>query len=390
MTDVFMRVESIMELAAWQQIKDELECISPIVSSLWPIERMDALYGRAKTVQRVCYQHLHMGSWSDVPMVWRDAYQGMCVLVGVILMEKGPYDDAMQELDKGLLLGGDAFRSYIHTLIDSVAHGGEMVPGDVYVLPECQNPGSGWQDKDTWRAIQEVDFSDMALDTFLIDYLSKSIPVVIRGLARDWPACSLWNQKSYWKCTIAAGRTVPVEIGRDYMAADWTQKLMSFTEFLDRMEDTNGECVYLAQHDLFDQIPRLLGDVVIPDFCISSRVQRRIWIGPAETRTPIHQDPYENVFCQIVGYKYMRLYPPRAAPYLQLDTDGMAPNTSTLDIDIHNINDCTYPEILDSMYSECILGPGDAIYIPRGWYHFVKSLTTSFSVSFWWDSHTMD
>lgn len=36
-------------------------------------------------------------------------------------------------------------------------------------------------------------------------------------------------------------------------------------------------------------------------------------------------------------------------------------------------------------YHDCVLGPGDMLYIPPRWWHYVQSTTPSFSVSFWWD-----
>ena len=36
-------------------------------------------------------------------------------------------------------------------------------------------------------------------------------------------------------------------------------------------------------------------------------------------------------------------------------------------------------------YVDCILEPGDTLYIPIGWWHYVRSLSVSFSVSFWWN-----
>lgn len=44
-----------------------------------------------------------------------------------------------------------------------------------------------------------------------------------------------------------------------------------------------------------------------------------------------------------------------------------------------------FPEFKDAKYVEEILGPGEALYIPRGWWHYVESLSVSCSVSFWWD-----
>lgn len=46
-----------------------------------------------------------------------------------------------------------------------------------------------------------------------------------------------------------------------------------------------------------------------------------------------------------------------------------------------------YPLFVDAKYIECVLEPGECLFIPRGWWHYVRSLPggSSCSVSFWWD-----
>lgn len=44
-----------------------------------------------------------------------------------------------------------------------------------------------------------------------------------------------------------------------------------------------------------------------------------------------------------------------------------------------------FPLFKDAEFVEAILGPGECLFIPRGWWHYVKSLSPSCSVSFWWD-----
>lgn len=44
-----------------------------------------------------------------------------------------------------------------------------------------------------------------------------------------------------------------------------------------------------------------------------------------------------------------------------------------------------FPLYADAEYVEAILEPGDCLFIPRGWWHYVASLDVSCSVSFWWD-----
>ncbi len=36
-------------------------------------------------------------------------------------------------------------------------------------------------------------------------------------------------------------------------------------------------------------------------------------------------------------------------------------------------------------YFDCILEEGEVLYIPVGWWHYVRGLSVSFSVSFWWN-----
>lgn len=39
----------------------------------------------------------------------------------------------------------------------------------------------------------------------------------------------------------------------------------------------------------------------------------------------------------------------------------------------------------EARYVECVLRASEAVFIPRGWWHYVRGLEVSFSVSFWWD-----
>lgn len=44
-----------------------------------------------------------------------------------------------------------------------------------------------------------------------------------------------------------------------------------------------------------------------------------------------------------------------------------------------------FPRFKEAYYVDCILEPGQSLYIPVGWWHYVQSLSISFSVSFWWN-----
>src|SRR5690242_488602 len=103
-------------------------------------------------------------------------------------------------------------------------------------------------------------------------------------------------------------RTVPVEIGSHYLTEDWGQQLLTVNEFIDRYLSGAAEPRgYLAQHQLLDQIHALNEDIVVPDYCslllpdeegdpTAGETIVNAWFGPATTVSPLHNDPYHNIF----------------------------------------------------------------------------------------------
>ncbi|KAK7750498.1 hypothetical protein SLS62_007577 [Diatrype stigma] len=267
-------------------------------------------------------------------------------------------------------------------------------------------------------------------------------PLVLRRAIEEWPALSTcpWRFPSYLLSrTFGGRRLVPVEIGRSYVDEGWGQKLIRFGELLENYIDpslskdkakvesadesrkspsaaTAPPVAYLAQHPLFSQLPALRSDILIPDYCYTSPPLHpadpnmdqpeldepllNAWFGPPGTITPLHTDPYHNILAQVVGRKYVRLYSPLETHRMHArgKEDGVdMGNTSLVDVGIVEGWDDTPVQdeetkvqqnsaaFKDVPYVDCILEPGDVLYIPIGWWHYVRGLSVSFSVSFWWN-----
>lgn len=260
-----------------------------------------------------------------------------------------------------------------------------------------------------------------SLEAFQIHLDKHTTPLLLTGIIDDWPATQTWQDPMHLlRLTLGGRRCVPIEIGETYTHADWRQEIMPFRKFSQAYlvpNEEQQEIGYLGQHNLFHQIPALQREIQTPDYCFSappettpaSRLglpavppvdepQKNIWLGPKGTRTPLHTDPYHNIFSQVVGYKYVRLYPPEATRSIYprgIDDNGInESNTSQVEIRLDRTlpGNITVEEpdrfprfVSQNDYREAIVGPGECLYIPAGWWHYIESLTTSYSVSFWWN-----
>ncbi|CAO3599815.1 unnamed protein product [Absidia cylindrospora] len=203
------------------------------------------------------------------------------------------------------------------------------------------------------------------------------------GLMNHWPAYTTrsWTNIDYL-LGLSGDRIVPVEIGSNYTDPSWQQKMMRMEDFINDYilpeQQPNRPPAYLAQHDLFHHIPILENDISVPDYCYvepqpsewytqpaPSDVIKHAWFGPQGTVSPLHQDPYHNLLAQVVGRKYIRLYSPAQSDALY-PHDGMMSNTSQVDLDSPNLT--SYPRFAEAPYVECILGPGEMLYIPVSLY----------------------
>ena len=87
--------------------------------------------------------------------------------------------------------------------------------------------------------------------------------------------------------------------------------------------------------------------------------------------------------CQVVGRKVIRLYSPAHSDMLYPHDSVMLNNTSQVDCEHPDLE--RFPRFSEAPFWECVVGPGDLLYIPPKFWHYVRSLAVSFSVSFWWN-----
>ncbi|XP_055994918.1 bifunctional peptidase and arginyl-hydroxylase JMJD5 [Sorex fumeus] len=349
----------------------------------------------AEAILDYSWEQLNTGPWRDVDKGWRRVYALGCLLKAVCLCRApaGPLAvaEALRVCDMGLLMGaailGDILLRVAAVLQAHLPAGKRPPPGPSPQQPRTKKARSApvpLPDLEPGSIVPRVRCP--SLQYFGEHFLLPGRPVILEGVTDHWPCMRKWSLE-YIQAT-AGCRTVPVEVGSRYTDEDWAQRLMTVNEFIStHIEGESRDIGYLAQHQLFDQIPELRQDIDIPDYCClgsgeDEEITINAWFGPPGTVSPLHQDPQQNFLAQVMGRKYIRLYSPRESEALYPHETHLLHNTSQVDVENPDLE--RFPRFAAAPFLSCVLGPGDLLFIPVSYWHYVRALDLSFSVSFWW------
>ncbi|KAJ9657561.1 hypothetical protein H2198_004207 [Neophaeococcomyces mojaviensis] len=281
------------------------------------------------------------------------------------------------------------------------------------------------------------------IDEFRQQAFNSQIPICLPASVANTPsACTKWfihetDEKSddawgkhpvsklnpsFWQQHASA--IVPLEI----TSVDSENKLSTKFERVDAPFDlllryvddrsSPSTSIYLAQHDLRDLPESLQGDLPIPDLVRTAGrgdlYSSSLWLGKAPTYTPLHRDPNPNFFMQLVGTKVIRLFRPDIGSaifehvqlsinashqegYTQTPKSGVSGafrgEEMMQGVERALLHDLIWAESSWSAHhesiqlhaQEAILGLGQAIFIPKGWWHTVKGVGGGVTASAnWW------
>lgn len=243
---------------------------------------------------------------------------------------------------------------------------------------------------------------------FARDYLQGvGMPVVVTDATRAWPARTKWSFE-YLKAAYGDDLVCP-ELGLHSGIGKIT-RLAAYIDYLDAPDaelggfwtnaatgqpvETTGGLPdlrpYLLSWKAFQRHPELCGDINLPPYFVADwtaalnskardvfektigRIYSDVFVGPAGSLSALHYDFGHTYSClsQIRGTKRALLFSPEDSAFLY---DGQ------LNPEIPDLQ--RFPLFNRATAYEALLQPGDVLFTPPDWWHHVRTIETSITVS---------
>lgn len=220
---------------------------------------------------------------------------------------------------------------------------------------------------------------------FFADYVAGSRPVVLTDFGKAWPARKKWTNA--WLKRTCGDALVKVVHERerthlyDAKALALSQP-MRFADFIDWVEanPTSNDRYLVGNNDALSNplLTRLLEDCTYDRrYFDPARIEGRayLWFGPGGTVTPLHHDTVNIILTQVRGTKTFKFISP-AHSALRHESVGYY---SLLDLE--GADRVSHPALRDANVLECTVRAGESVFIPAGWWHHVRSESTSLSIT---------
>jgi len=243
-------------------------------------------------------------------------------------------------------------------------------------------------------------------ERFESEVLQGYEPVVMRGVARDWPlvAQGLAGLEPCLQYLMGFDKGEAVDA---LLAKPEPTRAFSYKPGLDGFNFMHDKRPYAA---LFEQLwryshfpdppalaaqsalvssalPGLERANVLP--LLGADAAPRIWIGNRAT-VPAHFDDSHNIACVAAGRRRFTLLPPQCAPLLYLGPPDYAPTPAPMSVvpNLHQVDQERFPLVAEALQHAFVaeLEPGDAIYMPPLWFHQVEALAPHLNIlmNYWW------
>jgi hypothetical protein len=230
-------------------------------------------------------------------------------------------------------------------------------------------------------------------------------PAVLKGLVAGWPIV-----RAALESRLALAQAVKeLDIGRqphvieappdvsgrifyrdDLAALNFTRRQAGLGETVDRLldlaETPDAPALFLESMPARDYLPGFAAAHPMP--LLGERAEPRVWIGNA-VKVNTHFDLAYNIACVAGGRRRFTLFPPEQIANLYLAPLDFTPSGAPVSlVQLTRPDHDRFPRFAEALRHalQAELEPGDALFIPFGWWHHVESLTPfNVLVNYWWN-----
>eukprot|EP00937_MAST-01D_sp_MAST-1D-sp2_P006899 g6899.t1 len=222
----------------------------------------------------------------------------------------------------------------------------------------------------------------------LYEHARSNRPFVVRGGLRGQAPLRAWTDAYMAR-----------EFGSSPVEVEWEKKEDRFgrapvewplRRYIAQKGRAESRDALYVVHDL---TPRMLREwrVLKPLACRETRMQKVLmWFSSGGTVSGLHNDGYENFLTMLAGRKRVLLFDQGQSANLYA---VQARVTSTSPIDVDAVDMTLFPRAARLRYREVELHEGDMLYIPKWYWHQVRSFPQAgapvgerrnLAVNFWW------
>lgn len=218
-------------------------------------------------------------------------------------------------------------------------------------------------------------------EDFIKNYYKPQKPVVIENFIEDWPAYKKWSL-DYIK-EVAGDKEVPLYDDRPVDYNDGFNEphaKMKMAEYVDLLKrEPTKYRIFLW--NIFKEVPLLQNDYSLPNFGLRLlRSMPMMFFGGANSHTFMHYDiDFSNIFhFHFEGKKQCILFDQKQNEFLYKIPHSLIVRE---DIDFSNPDFEKWPALQKAKGYTTELTHGNVLYMPEGYWHYMKYLTPGFSMS---------
>ncbi len=230
-------------------------------------------------------------------------------------------------------------------------------------------------------------FQTLDPQQFNAEFYIPQKPVVIKDIAKKWPAYDKWNW-NYFK-TLVGDKSVGLynNIKSDaYTPINTADDYKTFGEYIDMI--SNGPAAWrIFLFNIFDHAPELVKDFTWPEQLMKGFVKKypMLFVGGQTSITHMHFDiDLSNILhTQFAGRKRVLLFPFEEQHKLYRKPFEVLSMADFSNYYAHNskLDYSQFPALKHARGYEVILEHGDTLFMPAGCWHHMEYLDSGFAMS---------